>query len=833
MANQNELKQIQLKMEENVLKLSREKVDKIFENKVEHGQFAGSAEGMALIRTCLDKFSEQIAEWTKNNRNHSIARTVIKEYFKQEEHLELAYSVLSTVINTIAMGRDELAILSKEVFANLEEVILMKELERDKPLLLESIDNKKRKGWVKAEQKMKLAKANHYINIENKSRIKVGLSLLTIMQESGIGLFEQTKRKTHKGEVQILRFKNDIYKIIDLVQNNLVRLNVQYKPMVVEPKDWETLYDNGGYLTDNSLSFIKHNKSAFKSNDILEEYEKTGKIQRMFNIVNKVQKTKWQINRKVLEVVNIIIKNNLEDPKTTTKNKKLYCGIPHSNNRDVIDIVPENYDDNIPGSKQKWYKEYLEAQDYQMINTSNRIAYSTALQLAKEYSNYDHFYFTYNTDFRGRLYPIQQSFNPQTTGKIKALLQFKEGQILDEKGLYWLKIHIANTFGMDKDDYPIRIKWFDDNEQMIINIGKNPLDNLKYLGDEDPLMFLAGCFAYKDYLDGKKVQLPLALDATCSGIQIYSGLLLDKEGAESVNVIGNTRKDIYQDVADEANKILNDKDHPSEYKRMKKFKEGDIREEIKHTYKVSDWFKGKISRKLVKRNVMTTPYSVSKRGMFFQIKEILDADKANGGNLFYEGEEGTSLKLLTDVNELAINRTVKGAKIGQDFIVSIIAKINKRQIKEGNDNQPIMWTNPVGFPVIQWYQREKPIQVRAGIACLRLKQKLNKTNKVKQKSGIAPNLIHSLDAALLFMTVEDGFDNGIDNFMLIHDSFSVLPNDVEQLNKSFRESYVKLFKDKPLEKWVKQVDEDHENVEIPYIGDLKLEEVLESGYIIS
>jgi len=62
--------------------------------------------------------------------------------------------------------------------------------------------------------------------------------------------------------------------------------------------------------------------------------------------------------------------------------------------------------------------------------------------------------------------------------------------------------------------------------------------------------YLAACMAWVDHKTGMPVHLPIQLDATCSGIQMYSGLLRDKVGAESVNVIGHTRNDIYQMVAD-------------------------------------------------------------------------------------------------------------------------------------------------------------------------------------------------------------------------------------------------------------------------------------------
>jgi len=43
------------------------------------------------------------------------------------------------------------------------------------------------------------------------------------------------------------------------------------------------------------------------------------------------------------------------------------------------------------------------------------------------------------------------------------------------------------------------------------------------------------------------------------------GYYLIKEGAESVNVIGDTRQDIYQKVADKVNYYLEVGDYPKEY----------------------------------------------------------------------------------------------------------------------------------------------------------------------------------------------------------------------------------------------------------------------------
>ena len=53
-------------------------------------------------------------------------------------------------------------------------------------------------------------------------------------------------------------------------------------------------------------------------------------------------------------------------------------------------------------------------------------------------------------DFRGRVYPIPPHLNHMGCDYNRGLLLFSEGKILGKRGLYWLKIHLANKMGQDK-----------------------------------------------------------------------------------------------------------------------------------------------------------------------------------------------------------------------------------------------------------------------------------------------------------------------------------------------------------------------------------------------
>jgi hypothetical protein len=101
----------------------------------------------------------------------------------------------------------------------------------------------------------------------------------------------------------------------------------------------------------------------------------------------------------------------------------------------------------------------------------------------------------------------------------------------------YLKIDIANSFGLDKLNWEERLQWFDTNEAKLLSL----------LSDaESPAMFYAGVKAWEDVKAGRASGYPISLDATSSGIQILSVLTGDTAAATLSNVLDNgTRNDAY------------------------------------------------------------------------------------------------------------------------------------------------------------------------------------------------------------------------------------------------------------------------------------------------
>ena len=107
-------------------------------------------------------------------------------------------------------------------------------------------------------------------------------------------------------------------------------------------------------------------------------------------------------------------------------------------------------------------------------------------------------------------------------------------------GLQYLKIDIANNWGLDKLKWDERIEWFDQNESQ--------LDTLVSKADS-PALFYAGVQAWKAYKAGQPSGYPISLDGCSSGLQILACLVGDRKAAELCNVVDTgKREDAYTGV---------------------------------------------------------------------------------------------------------------------------------------------------------------------------------------------------------------------------------------------------------------------------------------------
>ena len=86
----------------------------------------------------------------------------------------------------------------------------------------------------------------------------------------------------------------------------------------------------------------------------------------------------------------------------------------------------------------------------------------------------------------------------------------------------------------------------------------------------------------------------------------------------------------------------------------------------------------------------------------------------------------------------------------------------------------------------------------------------------KQRNGIAPNLIHSLDASHLMLTVEAAASEGIGDILTIHDCFATHAGDTERFSQIIWQQFVRMYTEHdPLEEIRRYAQDRLGNLTVP------------------
>lgn len=191
---------------------------------------------------------------------------------------------------------------------------------------------------------------------------------------------------------------------------------------------------------------------------------------------------------------------------------------------------------------------------------------------------------------------------------------------------------------------------------------------------------------------------------------------------------------------------------------------------------------------------------------------------------------------MAKVNLTAINQTVVKAAQAMEFF----KRIAEVMARAGHN---ISWVAPSGMVVHQTYFEPKTEVVNAFQGSTRVRMNVaidSDTPKVsKHKSGIAPNVIHSLDASHLVLTALQCIDEGVDHLAFIHDSFGCHAGDMQDMNRILRETFIRMYSVNILEDFKAQLKEQipedvyKELPEVPQMGSLDLNQIKDSLYFFA
>lgn len=505
--------------------------------------------------------------------------------------------------------------------------------------------------------------------------------------------------------------------------------------------------------------------------------------------INALQAVPFKINTWLLDVMDKVQEQGIVIPGFTVGDK-----VP----------VPEKL------SAEQWAalsdeERKLASEDRQAAQTINRQRHGdlTTLALdmeeAHKLAEHPEFYLPMYMDFRGRVYALPR-FNFQRGDHVRGLFLFANGLPITEKGTYWLSVHVANCWaqkgpdgiGLDKKPLDERVRWTKDNEETLRSYVSDPLKNLGWTKADNPFMFLAACRELVNavaegsaYVTG----LPVSFDGSCSGLQHLSAAMLATEGA-LVNLTDNEEAfDIYAIVAEEARKIIEaDAVGPDETKRRLA--------NLFLSYKGGNG----IDRKLLKRNCMTFCYSSEASGMGDQQYEDLmtplqsEAVRTKTPHHFgTRKEQAAAARYMGRVAYRAITSVVKKPAEAMDYLKALAGAL-------AHEGKPVRWVTPAGLPCVNRYHEATTKTLQLWLHNERIS--VNVANgdapellKKKCQQSIAPNWVHSMDAAHLLLTVGAAADEGITDVATVHDSFGCLPCHAERFNQIIREQFIKMYQE--------------------------------------
>lgn len=657
-------------------------------------------------------------------------------------------------------------------------------------------------------------------------KTQVGLILTRLFVEStGLVQFEDCYKKNK--HLKYIIATDELTKWMEDINSKLEVMNPFFLPMVCKPKEWTGIFD-GGYISP----YLKKNKFIKNKNkDYLKKLQ-TASMPKVYEAVNHLQSTGWQINKKVLDVVEKLWDIGREVAELPDREDEPLIPYPYPEK----DTKEDSYTEEEIEVIKKWKRETYEIHKRNVQKRSVRILVSQILRVAKQFKDYEQIYFPYQMDFRGRVYPIPVLLQPQGSDLAKGLLRFAEGKEVDANSIRWLQIHGANVFGFDKESYQRRIEWVLERHEIFKTYVDNPLENRGWTEADKPFQFLAWCYEYVDYLNNPsefRTHIPIQLDGTCNGLQHYSALLRDPVGGAAVNLI-NTEKpsDIYGKVAERLEGKLN---VIKETNNNVNYSNSDILFSL-------HWLNLGINRKLTKRPVMVLPYGGTMISCREYIGEYLTDNYStkfiwehfgigdSPADCIYKASAWLSKYLWESIQE-----TLNAATVGMAYLRQL------SRIITGKKNY-MEWLTPAGLLVRQAYPTRKQKEIKTELFGSIIKTRVNIDDESlldnkRQVNGICPNFIHSLDAACLMIYLLKCKEANINSVMSVHDCYGTLAPDCDKSAQFLREAFVEIYRQPILENFTEDVtqvlEEDVELPEMPKKGSLDIEEVLKSDYFFN
>ena len=659
-------------------------------------------------------------------------------------------------------------------------------------------------------------------------------------------VFEERIETRHKKTSIKITFTQKANEAIEASQERLAWMRPIFEPQIEPPMEWEDT-KTGCYRDPRLSRLVPLVRGATREQNAeidfqCEQAAKKDEWPLYISALNALQATPLAINEYVLNAVEWAWQTQFPIKK-----------FPKSTMLDMP-IADKEWPDMSADERtllDQTRRNVLDRNDQIEVN---RKTMRDDLACAQEMKDAGKFYIAWNFDFRSRVYPVPH-FNYHRDDHIKALFSLNNQKALTPENLEWLLLHIANAgdfLKISKQSLDDRQFWAAENIDLIYQCGKNFEKNASIWTKADkPFQFLAGCreyYLFRKAQDRGEVHmcgLPISLDGSNSGTQHYAAASLNEHDGALVNLVPTERPaDLYQEVADKVTKELESRANL----KIDQSASAKAQQEMNMR-----WLSFGVDRSIVKRPVMTYCYSSKVYGFHQQIIDDLmsplEYERLKGEIAVHPfGETAWDQKqaamYLAQIVFDSVEATIASAKTAMDYFQSVAAAL-------AHEGKPVRWTTPTSFPVHQKYlhfksKTLKPFLFDAAVKLPRRSQVTvrqtdgAKVDKKKRKAAISPNIIHSLDAAHLLITIDSCQSRGVTDFFVIHDSFGCSASDTDVMFSTVRCAFATMYTGycffSELDREARSALNDRNNTKIlpiPKKGNLNLDLVRESEYCFS
>jgi len=821
-----ELLAIQIEHEQEMLDKGVSKYRKNVLNAQQKGMESDTQHGSLLMKQTIDKLIKGTDDYitkslTGDAGKHATAASILSTLDVEV----CCYVALKTVINSLT-ARVTMTNVCVQIGQNIHDQHLCDEFKLHNKLWFKStMDYMAKRKASRIHRKMTLRKAADKANTSYNTwttpeLYHIGAKLVDlIIQTTGMVFVD----KVHTGRKRVTHYLSATPEILDWVRqlNTLNEcLTPEALPFVIPPKNRKTVMSEVMHsnIWKKRLPLIKT-----RNRQLLEELDGDTDLDKTIEAVNILQNTPFRINKRITKLQRICWESG-----------QSWGGIPSWDDAPMpLSPFPNTPTHTLDEDQKqilfKYKKSCQAVHERNASALSKKIAFERSLIVAERFSKYSELFFIYQTDYRGRIYPVAQFLSPQGSSVIKAQMVLANGVPIDTyEELTWLYHHAANAWGWDKKTIDERVRLIEEMMPEIMAIDSDPLTNTSWKDCDAPWEFLAACFEIAQFQRegyGFISHISINIDATNSGLQIYSAMLRDIDGAKATNVIPSDKPaDVYRDVAMITERRLAE--------------EALLETEEAGWAKV--WLEMGIDRVLCKKPTMTLVYSATLFSCRDYVRDELN-ERIDSGKLInpFSGNEDAFIKATFYLAKTiwdSISECVVSARQAMDWMQRIARDVSKLDI-------PMMWQTPSGFKVVQNYPEMKTLRIQTHIDGQLIRPRMSspdhtKVDKKRAASGICPNFIHGLDSAFMVLTIlscasgGSSGGKGIKDFWMIHDSFGTTVKGAALLARTLREEFVSMFEENDV------LDQFRESMLLatpevalpPKRGNLSLSGVLESKY---